>query len=126
MRIIRWALLVAALGCAGTDPACEEKEPECDSSLVVLFPDDRVDFLLTLSDDDGLDLSMRCPEDNTQTFGAYIATCGGGRLTIDTNRWFSETVVVQVGLAPELDFFPDYQRGGDTCGNPCNTGTIQL
>jgi hypothetical protein len=123
------ALVAVWAGCSGDDPACDSKEPDCESSLVVLLPDDRTDFLLTVTDDVGLDVRAECPELETDTaadFGDYVVTCGGGRLTIETFRYFAEEVTVQLGAAPEIVFTPDYQRGGDACGNPCNTGTIQL
>ncbi|MEQ1504535.1 MAG: hypothetical protein ABMB14_20015 [Myxococcota bacterium] len=128
--------LVLSVGAVGSIPGCPADEPHecdngtptCESSLVVLFPDPRVDFTVHVSDPLGLDLSVDCPlaEGASDVVGDYTLACGAGRLTITTFRAFGETVDVAVEEVPARTFTPDYQFGGDFCGNACTTGSVQL
>lgn len=127
MRTALLALTLAA--CGGDEPhECDAGTPTCDSSLVVLLPDPRTDFTITVSDDNGLDLVITCPDPDTgaDVFGDYTVICGEGRVTIETFRSFSTNVVVRLEETFDRTFTPDYQKGGDYCGNVCTTGTIQL
>lgn len=129
---MRWlALLVVVSSCSGKEPhPCDEGTPTCDSSLIVLLPDPRTEFTLTLKDDAGLDIVVDCPlpEENADgVFGDYTVICGGGRLTLQTFHYFSDVISVQLEEAEPRDLPSEtYQRGGDFCGNACSTGTVQL
>lgn len=126
---MRTALLALALAaCGGDEPHdCDAGTPTCDSNLVVLLPDPRLDFTLQLTGADGLDLSIVCPAPDTGgDFGDYTVVCGEGRVTIETFRSFPDTIEVRLEQTPPKTYTPDYQRGGDFCGNPCRSGTIQL
>jgi hypothetical protein len=127
----RWFLFAAvAAGCSGDDEvrACETGPATCDSSLIVNLPDPRTEFTLTLTDTEGMDILVDCPAQDTGLAGdgTYSWVCGQGRATINTWKPFGDTVTVRLGASPERDFQPDYQRGGDFCGNVCTQGSIQL
>lgn len=122
---------VLALGCNGDEPhACDEGTPTCQSSLVVKLAPGVVltEFHLEVSDTEGLDVSLDCPEPEGgfEPVDGYTFTCGAGQLTIATNRFFGDEVTVRYEGSPEETFAPDWQKGGDFCGNPCTIGTIQL
>lgn len=124
-----WAGLALAAGCSGGEPhACDGGTPTCDSALVILLPDPRTDFRLYVTDELGMDVTMDCPvtDPATEQQGDYDLVCGGGRLSIGTFRSFGDTVDVQLEEGQPKTYTPDYSRGGDYCGNPCTSGTIQL
>jgi hypothetical protein len=127
MRAVRW--LVVLVACGGDDPPheCEQGTPTCDSSLLVYLPDSRDEFDLTV-ELDGTTVSVTCPDPDGGDIVVtdYTATCGAGQVTFRTHLAFPDTVVVTLeALAPEVHT-PDYQQGGDFCGNPCTIGSIQL
>ena len=127
----RWSMILALLvGCSGDGGPheCENGVATCDSSLIVNLPDPRTDFMLAVSDTQGMDLVIDCPAMDTgvASEGAYTWFCGQGRATINTWKPFGETVTVRLGSSPARDFTPSYSRGGDRCGNTCNTGIIDL
>ena len=129
----RWWMAVAPavwVGCSGSDEAheCEGGTATCESALIVNLPDPRTQFTLTLSDTQGMDIVVDCPAQDTgiDGDGTYTWVCGSGRATIETYKPFGETVTVQLGASPPRDFQPEYQRGGDFCGNVCTSGSIQL
>lgn len=129
--IERVALLVVLGGAScdgGKSYPCDDGTPTCDSSLLVLLPDPRTEFTLTLEDDAGMDFTVTCPlaEGDPGVFDDYTVVCGGGRLTITTFRYFSETISVQLEEAEPRNLPANQQRGADFCGNTCNTGTVQL
>lgn len=124
-----WVVAATVLGCGddGTH-ACDAGTPTCDSSLVVAFPDGRTEFHLTVSDEYGMNVDIRCPTDQTApvTFGDYEAQCGSGRLTITTFHTLGEVVTVKVEETAPEEFTVDYNKGIDFCGNECDIGTLQL
>lgn len=129
MRGMRFVVTAAVLGCAadGTHP-CDAGTPTCDSSLVVQFTDQRTEFHLTVTDEYGMNIDVRCPTEQSGpvTFGDYQVVCGAGRITIETFRTIGENVTVKVEeTAPDV-YFVDYNKGVDFCGNECNIGTLQL
>jgi hypothetical protein len=125
-----WMLAVGIVGCSGPDEphACDDGVPTCDSSLVISLPDPRTDFRIRVSDELGLDLDISCPipEGGTEQFGDYSVICGSGRLAIDTFDRFGDVLEVQLEEGAVRTIEPTYQKGGDYCGNPCTTGTVQL
>ena len=128
MRRPAW-LALCSLACSGDEVhPCDEGTPTCQSSLVVLLPDERVTFTLTLDDGQGLDITVGCPDPDAgmNVVDGYTLTCGAGRLTIETNTSFGDTVIVQLEESVPETHEPNYQKGGDFCGNPCTIGTIQL
>lgn len=131
VSLTRWMAAVALCTACGGDREpreCDAGTPTCDSSLIISFPDDRTRFLLEVTDDLGMDLTIDCPDEDTglATQGGYTWTCGAGRVTIDAHVLFGATVEVGIGATPPKAYTPDYQRGGDFCGNSCNIGTIDL
>jgi hypothetical protein len=130
---MRWTVvaLACASGCSA-DPVhdCDAGTPTCQSTLVIKLPDQRVDFNLTVTDDVGLDLEVRCPLQaeaaDSGAAGPYTLFCGAGRLQIDTWLYFGDQVEVQLEQAQPRDFEPRYSKGADYCGNACTQGTIQL
>lgn len=127
----RWMALAAlCAACSGDDTPreCDAGTPTCDSSLILNLPDDRTIFILEVTDNLGMDLTIECPDADTglDTLDGYTWTCGTGRATIDAHVLFGDTVEVGVGATPPKPYTPDYQRGGDFCGNSCNIGTIDL
>jgi hypothetical protein len=55
-----------------------------------------------------------------------VITCGASQVTIETNTSFGDEVVIQLEQGLTETITPDYQKGGDFCGNPCTVGTIDL
>lgn len=125
-RVAALMMPLFALACDGAgDPhACDAGTPTCESSLVVIVPTNSVDFTLTLDDGQGLQTTIDCPEGGT--LEGYTITCGASQVTIETSSSFGEEVTVRLEQGVEESFTPNYQKGGDFCGNPCTIGTIQL
>lgn len=127
----RAALLLSpwlALACGDDEPhACDDGTPTCDSSLVVTIPTNSVDFSITIDDGEGLAGTIDCPAvAGGNAFPGYTVTCGASQVTIETNGSFGDTVEVQLEQGIPETFTPDYQKGGDFCGNPCTIGTIEI
>jgi hypothetical protein len=129
----RWTVVALAfgVGCSGGEVhECDAGTPTCESTLLILLPDPRTDFNLTVSDGEDLDLEVRCPlqegAEDSGSSGPYTLFCGAGRLQIDTYLSFGDQVQVQLEQAEARDFEPRYSKGADYCGNPCTQGTIQL
>jgi hypothetical protein len=119
-----WALAVA---CGGDEThPCDAGTPTCDSSLIVYLPDDRDVFTVTVGLD-GTDVVATCPSPGgDQQVGEYTVSCGAGQVTLRTNLPFPDELTVRLEEAPPSTFEPQYQRGGDFCGNPCTLGSVQL
>jgi hypothetical protein len=126
MRWVGWLLVLAA--CNGDDEVheCDNGTPTCDSSLLIYLPDSRDAFNLTI-DLGGTIVTAACPNpDGDLEVEQYTLTCGAGQVTLRTYVAFPDTISVQLeSLAPETHS-PNYQQGGDFCGNPCTIGSIQL
>ncbi len=119
------------VACSGDDVVreCEsEATSTCDSTLKVQFPDDRTEFRLTLNDTEGMALTFDCPTEkgDATVFENYSWVCGQGEATISTHRFFGQDVIVQVGSSVPNEYTPQYQRGGDFCGNPCTNGVVDI
>ena len=126
-----WLLPCLALGCGGDGVKhdCDAGTPTCESSLVVLMPDNRTEFVVSVSDGVGLAVDVQCPEPDTglgNVVEGYVVTCGGGRVTFETSAFFGDEVTVGLEQLPDRTFTVDSQKGGDFCGNPCTIGTVQL
>ena len=119
-----------ALACDGGEAHdCDAGTPTCDSSLVIVVPTNSVAFRVTVRDGLGLDTTIECPEPTTglgNELDGYTITCQASQVTIETSSSFGDAVVVQLEQGVEKTFNPDYQKGGDFCGNPCTIGTIEL
>jgi hypothetical protein len=118
-----------ALACDGNGEPhpCDAGTPTCESSLVVTIPTNSVDFTITIDDGQGLDATIECPTpDGGHQITGYTITCGASQVTIETSSSFGDTVEVQLEQGVPETFTPDYQKGGDFCGNPCTIGTIDL
>lgn len=127
MRGTVWVVAVALAGCPSAEPhECDGGTPTCDSSLLVLLPDGRAEFRLTV-DLGTVVLPLTCPNpDGDLVVQEYTATCGAGQATVRTNLAFPDHVDVQLEDTQPVSYTPDYQEGGDFCGNPCTVGRIQL
>jgi hypothetical protein len=125
--------LAAGAGCSGGDDPhdCDAGTPTCESTLLVLLPDPRIDFNVSVKDELGLDLQVRCPlqegvPDTAGEDGAYSLFCAAGRLQIDSFRYFGDHLEVQLEQGEPRQFEPRYSMGADYCGNTCTQGSIQL
>ena len=126
----RWVLGLGLVGCSGPDEPhdCDAGTPTCESSLLVLLPDPRVDFRLHVADELGMDLVVDCPipAGGSEDFEDYSVICGSGRLTISTFLYFADEVDVELEEGGSATYTVDHQKGSDYCANPCTSGTIQL
>lgn len=128
----RWLACALLLSACEEDvtPECEiEGTATCESSLVIAFEDGRTgEFRLVVTDDEGLDVQIDCPDldDDPETSGAYTWFCGQGQVRIEANVPFGSEIRVGVGGVPPVAYTPDYSRGGDPCGNSCNNARIEI
>jgi hypothetical protein len=125
--LLPWLALACDNG--GEKHPCDAGTPTCESSLVVVVPSNDVAFNLTIDDGEGLVATIQCPEPATgpgNEIEGYTVTCGSSQVTIETTGFFGDEVTVQLEQGAPETFTPDYQKGGDFCGNPCTIGTIDL
>jgi hypothetical protein len=132
--------VVVLLGLVGFPVACDEGEPHecetagtptCESSLLVLLPDERTQFTMRIRDEVDFDATFTCPgTDNDNILDDepdYQYFCGAGRVTLTTNLFFERRFFVQLESGVEQQFTdPETQFGADFCGNECNIVQVQL
>ncbi len=126
------AVILGLTACGPSEPPdCEVSGvPTCDSELIVQFRDGRSGpFRITLADNQGMSLVIDCPDLDTglNELNGYTWVCGQGRVTVNTvENFFGDTILVGVGFGEQESVEPTWQRGGDACGNPCRSATIEL
>jgi hypothetical protein len=118
------------LGSCGTEGSdeCDAAEPACESRLVLVLPDERVEFRLRVSDDLGKSFVFDCPSDDGLSFDqdGRTITCQGGEAVVVSNEEYGEVLMVGIGEAPEKTYTPAFSFGSDLCQNVCTSGSVEL
>lgn len=131
LRAALMGVVVWATGCESEPPRCETEQIQtCTSQLEIRFRDGRTGpFELEVMDDNGLDVSISCPDETEgpDEQDGYSWFCGAGSVLITTDSSsFAGEITIGVGaLLPET-FTVVQTVGQDACANPCSVGSVEI